>query len=805
MKNRLLQILCSLLGLYVAVSCTKVDQLSNEATILAVSISSIMPESVIVQEPIIVENTIEIPLEYGKYLFPTTIDLDIKTSAHCVEVLNFDEGTSITFKDIDYQHTIYTVAESGATTAWVVKFKNLCDNEAAEILDADISVVGDVGTLVVGQRAMIDGKKSVVSLPVVGEITYPLVLSLKLVLSDGASVVWDGEEMDNDRHFVRFESADDKETIVIHSENGKLKNWTVQPLVIAEDACDDIASVTEDQAVRLTIDYANITTSPESVVKIGDIKGEYNKIEKGGCIDIFATELNISYPVNMELIIPSKENQVILNAPADNMYSFESFRTPYVLYVQDLLSGNIKRWSITLFPMINTTISNFVVEMVSCAIPNVAIDAANVIIDEQQQVVTIPIESLDGNVIDGFAPNVLDLKIKFSYTLPNWAEVADQEGTMTYLDDVIKISVPILGGAAQQQWSIIVKDKNYVMGTTADILAADFSSISDGIEVVETDINTEDRVISLMVKGDVLPIYTNPVFVTSDNATVSGIVNNTLVFNAFGDVNTFVVTSEDENTTKTWSVKIEQSGKVQVPNSDFELWGTFKGVNNETQTIDPTPGVGLGWGTANLKMLGIGVIGTSKVAHNGGYASQMKTIEQNTVLKGYVMAAGTTYTGKFVADDPMGNIDTPWKMTHFGIPFSSRPVSFSLDLRYKAGVQLKQARKEGRKYKIYNIDGIDKGQVWIKLLHWGGTGPLKYHSKPVDGLTVIGETSLLMDGSETKYNNWSNITLNMNYHSEYDGLTPTHIAIVMSSSSRGDEFIGATGSELTVDNFVINY
>ena len=59
MKNRLLQILCSLLGLYMAVSCTKVDQLNNEATILAVSVSSVIPGDVRVKDPIIVENTIE--------------------------------------------------------------------------------------------------------------------------------------------------------------------------------------------------------------------------------------------------------------------------------------------------------------------------------------------------------------------------------------------------------------------------------------------------------------------------------------------------------------------------------------------------------------------------------------------------------------------------------------------------------------------------------------------------------------------------------------------------------------------------
>ncbi len=805
MKNRLLQILCSLLGLYMAVSCTKVDQLNNEATILAVSVSSVIPGDVRVKDPIIVENTIEIPLEYGKYLFPITIDLNIKTSASCVEVLNFDEGTSLTFNDLTHQRTIYTVAESGATYGWIVKFKNVSDNENAEILEVDIVDVVNGNNLIVGQMGMVDGLESKIWLPVVGGITYPLVFDLKFKISDDATIESTLEHDQEGVYSLRFKSATEKATILIESENGRQKEWTVQPREIAVDEYDLSSSVTEDQAERLTLDYESITVTPSSPVTISNIIGDYCRGEKGGFIDMYAGEMNLVYPVSVGLNIPLKKDQVILNAPADNIYNFESYISTNVVYVQDLLSGVIKRWSMSFYPNGSSTISNFVVERVSCDIANVNIDDAGIVVDNQKQTITIPIEKADGTAIDGETPSVVNLMLKFSYSLSDGTNIANVEGTMVYLDDVIEISVPILGGDVVQQWSILVEDKNDVVGTTADIIAADFSSISAGVEGVDTIIDPISGTIILMVKGNVLPIYINPVFTTSNKATVSGIVNNTLVFDSFNDVNTFMVTSEDQRTTKEWSVILKQSGKVQIPNSDFELWGTFNDVNNGTVTLDPTPGVGLGWATANLKMVGIGVIGTTAVEYNGGFASQMKTVEQNTVLKGYVVAAGTTYTGRFDPTDAMGHIDTPWEMTYFGIPFTSRPVSFSLDLRYKAGQQLKQARKEGRKYVIYNIDGVDKGHIWVKLLHWGGTGPLKYHSKPVDGLTVIGETSLIMDGGDAKYNNWSNITLDMDYHSEHYGLIPTHIAVVMSSSSRGDEFIGATGSELRVDNFVINY
>ena len=38
-----------------------------------------------------------------------------------------------------------------------------------------------------------------------------------------------------------------------------------------------------------------------------------------------------------------------------------------------------------------------------------------------------------------------------------------------------------------------------------------------------------------------------------------------------------------------------------------------------------------------------------------------------------------------------------------------------------------------------------------------------------------------------------------------EGLTPTHIVVVLTSSHEGDYFRGAPGSRLTADNFVLVY
>lgn len=233
-----------------------------------------------------------------------------------------------------------------------------------------------------------------------------------------------------------------------------------------------------------------------------------------------------------------------------------------------------------------------------------------------------------------------------------------------------------------------------------------------------------------------------------------------------------------------------------IENSDFELW---KDEGTKSVNIDPIPGVGLGWATANNSF----VQGTKPVAHGSGKAAQMTTELQSIGFLGDMIASGTLFTGKFKLS--VSALNNPPAMTHFGIPFVSKPESISVDASYVAGKQLQQSVKENNVYKLYNLTGTDEGRIWVKVLHWAGEGNIDYHEKPVEGLTILGEGELIFDGKNTSFHDWKNYTIPIQYHSAYAHLNATHLAIVMTSSRRGDSFIGAVGSKLTVDNVVVNY
>lgn len=309
-------------------------------------------------------------------------------------------------------------------------------------------------------------------------------------------------------------------------------------------------------------------------------------------------------------------------------------------------------------------------------------------------------------------------------------------------------------------------------------------------------VTTRDNNILITLKQSLSwPIVITPVI--SKTATARYIDYNegdSFTFQSPADNEKQITLLADNEDTKTWNIKIVPP----IENCDFERWikeGT-KNVN-----IDPTPGKGLGWATANNQF----VAGTTPVEHNGGKAAQMTTgiQELSGIGIGDLITAGTIFTGYFQMN--LSALNDPAKMTYFGIPFIMRPVSISVEAKYTPGSKFQQSVKGGDgKYKLTDISGIDEGRIWVKLLYWGGKGDLEYHDKPVDGLIELGAGELIFTG-DASFRNWSNHIIPIEYNSTYKFLEPTHISIVMTSSRQGDYFIGAKGSTLTVDNVTINY
>lgn len=326
----------------------------------------------------------------------------------------------------------------------------------------------------------------------------------------------------------------------------------------------------------------------------------------------------------------------------------------------------------------------------------------------------------------------------------------------------------------------------------AEIKSFTIKAISSG-EASVSPLNNNIRII--LTKTPAWPLTIIPEIIKTEDATYIDYVAGTpLTFQSPADNEKHITLKAKNGDEKTWNIQIVPS----IENSDFESW-----INENTSSvnIDPTPGKGLGWATANNPF----VQGTRPTNNNNGKAAQMTTEIQDLsgLGIGQLITAGTIFTGYFKMN--ISSLNDPAAMTYFGIPFIISPSSISVDAKYIPGNQLQQSKKDGGKYKLENLAGTDEGRIWVKLLHWNGTGALEFHDKPVSGLTELGMGELILDGKNPLYREWKNYTLPIKYSPAHSLLSPTHIAIVMTSSKQGEYFIGAKGSTLTIDNLKINY
>jgi len=306
-------------------------------------------------------------------------------------------------------------------------------------------------------------------------------------------------------------------------------------------------------------------------------------------------------------------------------------------------------------------------------------------------------------------------------------------------------------------------------------------------------INIRNNYIRIVFKQNITwPITLEPEITKTETAAfVDYKPGDTLVFSSPIDHTRTLTLRAENGDEKEWQVQIVSS----IENSDFEQW-----INTGTSqiNIDPIPGQGYGWSTANNTF----VSGTTPVPYNGGYAAQIQTSIQDlsAIGLGELITAGTLFTGYFKMNL---NLEDLRSMTYMGIPFAERPSSIGLDAKYVAGSKYQQSVKKNTTYELTDISGVDEGCIWVEVLHYAKEKELEYHLQEMEGLTIIGRGEFIFQGSDKSLANWKTYTIPIQYSNTT--LQPTHIVIAMTSSRLGDYFIGAQGSTLTVDNVIINY
>lgn len=764
-------------------SCEKVNMLSDSVSLTDFKVLSHSPASIELGEPYIDADTVFIPVLRGISLFPLSISVEPSADGKTKQILTGSSFSS--FSDIVFQSggiddkIFFLVAKSGLAKPYYIKLDISAQNTECSFKQLDIISSSVDGTLFPSQAYINSINKHVVIKAI--NFQFPISINTLATISDNAEIK--GVEPLNQSSTplnLSFSSLSDTIKYTIEAQSGKTEDWKVflSPAtpVTGSESADILAAVSIQQsalsAESQTPGYSILATKVD--FNLGEI--------------LFSITPGTVFP---ELVIHSTialpTNSYMLGYENGNTITFTSYSDTQTFYILDNRTGYYKSWTYKLVTGGVTDITKFVFTYDDTP-------------SGSNQILLLNDADIDniGKTITLYASKISPAHFPLIVT-PIDVEVSSEAttnvGVMSFssMDDVYTFKVS--AGGIDENWTVVLKPEPTIR-TEADIEAFVLESTSLP-SLTASDINIyKDKAevtIDIVDKGaaEVFnpKLQIKPIVTLSDGAEFIGYNAGTVIeFASFQETVTFTIQAEN-GTAKLWKVRLVN--KPQLPNADFELWK----ADGLYPTIDPFPGIALGWATANNPYV-TGTMPTSNAPN--GNAAEMTTDIVNKFPVKNLITAGTLYVGQFKLSLDMGN---PRSMTKFGIPFDAYPTAIKIDAKYQPGEKLQRSVGSGLTYSLQDVDGQDKGQIWVELVHWSGGGNIDYAGEPKSTVKVLARGEYNFNGASE----WNRITIPFEKTANYDLYPVTHIVVVMASSAEGHLFLGAKGSKLTVDNIELVY
>lgn len=269
---------------------------------------------------------------------------------------------------------------------------------------------------------------------------------------------------------------------------------------------------------------------------------------------------------------------------------------------------------------------------------------------------------------------------------------------------------------------------------------------------------------------------------------------------------TYTVTSEDGIITTTYTVSVSEKKAIY----DFETWVNAVPDLEPENTFYEVAG---GWSSSNsgaqlLKVLGMTdryVVTQTNDAHLGETAASISTIDSKGANFIFVrvpkVTTGTLFQGLFITD-PTNTLNS----TKFGIPYNKKPITLKGFYKYTPGeIFYRCASPATCDIATEDPNTIDECAINAVLYE---VADYDDESQYLTGVTVndprneqIVAVAQLQDG--TAKADWTSFEIPFTYKRDYDPAKKYRFAIICSSSSDGDNFNGAPGSTLIVDDFEV--
>lgn len=230
----------------------------------------------------------------------------------------------------------------------------------------------------------------------------------------------------------------------------------------------------------------------------------------------------------------------------------------------------------------------------------------------------------------------------------------------------------------------------------------------------------------------------------------------------------------------------------QIRGMGFDTWSKTSGAWNP-YAKDAPAGKRV-WDTANkgLSLLGVnGTVPEYKHVAVPGKGKAAARIESKKVLWAFV--AGNLFTGEFVRV-----VDLSGAEMNFGVPFTGRPKSLSGFIHYiPKPINYAKAPYLGLKGKT--------DTAWIEVILTDWDEPNHVVSNEGGFIDADKDPHVIAKGTldiDKDTGGYIPIDIPLVYRT---GKTPKYAVIILTSSKRGSDFTGGSGSVLYADEFQFNY
>lgn len=362
-------------------SCEEVKEMDDNASVSKVSVTGVLPSQAVFTTPVVKEDRIVLPSDFGKYLFPLTVTLDVVPQQIIDKILGFDSETSLIFETPQSIRKIHLIAVSGVVHTYSVSIEVAPRSEEADITSCILRSFTPAEFMLAPQPKVNKMESRVDFYGVASDLSFPVLLDLDMKCSEGAAL-----EGYTPGVPIRFDNYGQRVTVNVVASSGKTKTWTL--CLTKANVVDAPSQVGVDAWERMALYGPYLMDFPDNQVIVRHL---YTNDETGTLT--YQLESTVPFPWQASFAYALDPYAQAIGLPSGARFDINGWQDSKTFYVLDNIDAVARKWTLSwerwLSP--HNLVLSFVPEAYSGTGGEVKLAAA--VIDTLTSTVSVPLES----------------------------------------------------------------------------------------------------------------------------------------------------------------------------------------------------------------------------------------------------------------------------------------------------------------------------------------------------------------------------------------------------------------------------